>query len=84
MSSPSDLNLANDIRPSKQQQKRQYCSLVGRKEKRIKKLKQSITNGNPTMLCHHAPLHVEEGMVAHPVIRHMDRFDHREVSLAPP
>jgi len=37
MSRPSDLNLANDIRPSKQQQKRQYCSLVGRKEKRIKK-----------------------------------------------
>jgi hypothetical protein len=71
--------------PSKQQTKRgQYCTLVGRREKRMKKLKQSITGGNPTMICHHAPLHVEEGMIVHLVIRHMGKFDHREVSHVPP
>jgi hypothetical protein len=50
----------------------------------MKKLKQSITGGNPTMICHHAPLHVEEGMIVHLVIRHMGKFDHREVSHVPP
>jgi hypothetical protein len=33
-----------------------------------KKCNQSITGGNPTMICPHMPLHVEEGTIVYLVI----------------
>jgi len=61
---------------SKQQTKReQLRTLVVRREKRKKKHKQSITGGNPTMICLHTPHHVEKGTTAYLVIRRIVRFD---------
>jgi hypothetical protein len=54
----------------------QLCTLVVRREKRKKKHKQSITNGNSTIICVHALHHVEEGTTAHPVKRLITRFGH--------
>jgi hypothetical protein len=59
-----------------------HFSCQDRKER--KKLKQSITDNNPTMICLHVLLHMKEGMTAHLVIRQMGRFGHQEMSHAPP
>jgi hypothetical protein len=45
-----------------------------------KKYNQSITGGNPTMICPHMPLHVEEGTIVYLVIRRMTKFDFWEAS----
>jgi hypothetical protein len=65
-------------------QRGQLCTLVVKKKKRKKKHKQSIINGNPTIICIHAPHHVEEGTTANLVRRWMTRFGHQEASYVPP
>jgi hypothetical protein len=49
------------------------------KEKRKKKLKQSITDGNPTIIFLYAPRHVKEGTTAHLVRWQMARFGHQKI-----
>jgi hypothetical protein len=51
--------------------------------KERKKRKQSITSGNPTIICLHTPHHVKKGTIVHPIRRQMARFDHRKASYAP-
>jgi hypothetical protein len=54
------------------------CTLVVRRKKRKKKHNQLITNGNPTIICLHAPHHVEEGTTAYSVRQQMARFGHQK------
>jgi len=46
-------------------QRGQWCTLVVRREKIKKKHKQSITGGNPIIICLHVSHHVLEGTTAH-------------------
>jgi len=58
--------------------KRKIMHFSCQERKERKKCKQSIIDGNPTMICIHTPHCVEEGTVAYPVRWRMTRFDHRE------
>jgi hypothetical protein len=46
------------------------------REKRKKKRKQSITDGNPTIIYLHASHQMKEATAAHPVRQWITRFDH--------
>jgi hypothetical protein len=48
-------------------QRGQLYTLIVRKEKRKKKHKQLIIDGNSIIICLQVPYHVEEGMTVHPV-----------------
>jgi len=50
----------------------------------MKKQKQAITGNNLSMICLHAPHHVEEKTYVHQSRRRLVRFDLREASHAPP
>jgi len=66
--------------PSKQQiNKGQLNTLIVRREKRKKKQKQLITDGNLTIINLHALHHLEESTPTHLSRLWMTRFDHREV-----
>jgi hypothetical protein len=51
------------------------------REKKEKHINRSLRD-NPTMICLHAPHHVEEDTSVHLVIWRMTRFGHREASNA--
>jgi hypothetical protein len=52
------------------------------REKGKKKYKQLIIDSNPTIICLQVSYHREEGMVAYPVRRWMDRFINQEAPHA--
>jgi hypothetical protein len=54
-----------------------------KREKKEKKHKQLIIDGNPTMICLHTPHHMKEDTSTHLSRRRMARFSHQEESHAP-
>jgi hypothetical protein len=57
-------------------QRGQLCTLVVEKEKIKKKHKQSITDGNPIIICLHVPHHMKKGATANPIRRRMTKIGH--------
>jgi hypothetical protein len=70
------MGMANLSELANNKQRGQLCTLVVMRKKRKKKHKKSITNGNPIIICLHAPHHVKKDTVAHPVRQRMARFGH--------
>jgi predicted protein tyrosine phosphatase len=64
-------------------QRGQLCIIVVRRERKKKKRKQSITKGNPIIICLHVPHYMKKSMIVHLVRQRMVRFGHREASDVP-